>query len=308
MKWYYGLYPTDRIKIKNKYKYLSDFFPDINIMFSIWPLIYRCNHYLSKIKNDSFRHVFSIPNETEVIADSGAFGYHRLKNKCKLDWNLKIILKLYRYIKPNYAVHNDIPVNFLIKNRTRFIQKLLKKNIRNALEFIKCTKDEIFTPIGVAQGVMYEDYIRQIEELYSIGYKYIGIGGIAYLGLKRINLILSNIFRNDDIKRLKLKIHIFGVGKYDILKKYPIHSFDNTTPLNDSHRDKSGKRTYYYIINNMKNSFSKRSIFELQKINYKVQCKCPVCQILSEEIIYTGSALRNHSRAFHNAYTYNKMI
>ena len=81
MKWFYGLYPTDRIKLKGKYYYISNFFPEINIMFSIWPLLYRCSGYYKKIKRSSFRTLFSISDETEVIADSGAFGYHRSKMK-----------------------------------------------------------------------------------------------------------------------------------------------------------------------------------------------------------------------------------
>jgi len=194
MKWFYGLYPTDRLKIKNKYYYISDFFPHIKIMFSIWPLFSKCKSFLNKIQNYSFKVVFSIPKETEVIADSGAFGYYRSKNKYNISWNLQKILKIYDIIKPDFAVHNDIPVSFINENDPANINKLLQKNLENAKKFIKMVKNKDYSPIAVAQGTTENDYVNQIQALYHFGYNYIGIGGIAYLGAKRISSILSSIF------------------------------------------------------------------------------------------------------------------
>ena len=92
MKWFYGLYPTDRIKIQDNYYYISDFFPEINIIFSIWILLYRCKSYYSKIKQKPFREVFSINQKTEVMVDSGAFGFYRSKCKNNINWSLKEVL------------------------------------------------------------------------------------------------------------------------------------------------------------------------------------------------------------------------
>lgn len=304
MKWYYGLYPTDRIKIKNTYYYISDFFPNISILFSIWPIIHNCKYFYEKIKKKPFRQVFSIPNNTKIILDSGSFGYYRSKNKIDLELGLNKILKIYDLINPNYAVHNDIPLSFLKTQEDYNLKKLKAKNIDNAKEFLIKVRDCNYEPIGVAQGITESDYSNQVLELYQMGYNYIGIGGIAYLGIKRLNTILTSIFRTIKKEKLKIKVHIFGVGKLSLLKNYPIHSFDNTTPLNDSHRDKLGKRTYYYILDKEKKVFEKKSLIFLQKQNYKVNCDCPLCRILSNEILLTGSALRNHSRAFHNAFIY----
>lgn len=308
MKWFYGFYPTDRIKINNKYHYISDFFPQINILFSIWPIISSHQYFYRKIKIKSFRRVFSIPEKTEVIADSGSFSYYRLKNNFGIQWNLKSILKIYDAIKPNFAVHNDIPISFLKKIKDIDTKRILEKNLSNANCFLKSIQNKQYEPIGVAQGINEEDYINQILELYYLGYNYVGIGGIAYKGEKRIDSILTSIFQNIRIDKLKIKLHVFGVGRINILKKYKIYSFDNTSPLNDSHRDKIGKRTYYYLIDDKGKSFVKGSLFDLQKQNYRIKCNCPVCNILSEEILLTGSAYTNHSRAFHNAYIYNKCL
>lgn len=308
MKWFYGLYPTDRIKIDNKFYYISNFFPHIKILFSIWPLFSKCRSYWTKIQKSSFKEVFSIPNETEVIADSGAFGYYRSKNQINKLWDLKTILKIYDVINPNFGVHNDIPVSFLNRKKIEDNNKLLLKNLDNAKKFIKLIKKKNYFPIAVAQGKTESDYVNQIQELYHFGYNYIGIGGIAYLGSKHINSILSSVFLKADIRKLDLKIHIFGVGRYNILRKYPIHSFDNTSPLNDSHRDKIGKRTYYYTIDKKRNTIIKRSLIELQQSNFKIDCKCIICQKIGNDILLTGKAYRNHSRAFHNAFIYNKII
>lgn len=308
MKWFYGLYPTDRIKIKNDYYYISNFFPKINILFSIWPILSNCRYFFNKIKNASFRGVFSISKNTEVIADSGAFGYYRLKDKSKINLNLNSILRTYDIIKPDYAVHNDIPISFLGKGSNFDKNKLLKKNLSNARVFLKKYRIQGSKLVGVAQGISNEDYKEQIMELYHIGYNYIGIGGIAFLGGKRINSILRNIFQNIEINKLKINLHIFGVGRLFILKQFKIYSFDNTTPLNDSHRDKFGKRTYYYIFDKSENSYKKESLSKLRNQKYQVICTCPVCKILQNEILLTGSAFRNHSRAFHNANIYQKVV
>lgn len=308
MKWFYGLYPTDRIKIKNKYYYISNFFPKINILFSVWPIIFRCKSYYTKIQKASFREVFSIPHDTEVIADSGSFGYFRSKGKINVDWNLQKIVKLYDLIKPNFAVHNDIPISLIKRKDSLTANKSLHKNLINAKDFKKICKNKEFKLIGVAQGVLLEDYINQILDLYYLGYDYIGLGGIAYLGAKKIDSILSLIFKNIEIGKLKIKLHIFGVGRITILRNYQIYSFDNTTPLNDSHRDKSGKRTYYYILENNDHCIKRNSLYCLNKSNFKVTCICPVCRIIGDEILMMGSAYRNHSRAFHNAFIYQKCL
>lgn len=73
MKWFYGLHPTDRIIFNNKSCFISDFFPHINILFSIWPIIYNHQYLYRKIKSKSFRKYFSINDNTELMADSGSF-------------------------------------------------------------------------------------------------------------------------------------------------------------------------------------------------------------------------------------------
>lgn len=308
MKWFYGLYPTDRIKINNKYYYISNFFPKINILFSVWPIISRCKSYYTKIKEASFREVFSIPHDTEVIADSGSFSYFRSKVKINFEWNLQKIVKIYDLIKPNYAVHNDIPISLIKRKDSLIINKSLNKNLVNAKNFKKVCKNKEYNLIGVAQGVSLEDYVNQILDLYYLGYNYIGLGGIAYSGVKKIDSILSLISKNNEIGKLKIKLHIFGVGRITLLKKYQIYSFDNTSPLIDSHRDGAGKRTYYYIFDEIEKVIKKNSLIDLQKKKYNVTCKCPVCVMLSNDILLTGSAFTNHSRAFHNAHIYQKAI
>ncbi|MEJ2248658.1 MAG: hypothetical protein P8Y97_03240 [Candidatus Lokiarchaeota archaeon] len=258
-----------------KYYYISDFFPQINIMFSIWPIITNNSYIYKKIKNQSFRKYFTIPKKTEVMVDSGSFSYYRLKNKNIKEIKLNEILKTYEIICPNYAVHNDIPVSFLQTKIDK--EKLLNKNLINAKQFINKINLNKYIPIGVAQGITKEDYLKQILELYFLGYDYIGIGGIAYLSEVKINSILSYIFQNLNLKKIGIKIHIFGVGRFNILKRFPINSFDCSTPLNDSHRDKVGKRTYYYILNNDSKDIIKKSIRSFQKHSYNIKCYCTLC-------------------------------
>ena len=69
MKWFFGLNPGDKVKIKDNYYYISDFFPSINILFNILYII-KENKLYNKIKSKGFKREFSI-KENLVMADSG---------------------------------------------------------------------------------------------------------------------------------------------------------------------------------------------------------------------------------------------
>lgn len=306
MKWFYGLYPTDRIKIKGKYYYITNFLPKLNILFSIWPFISNCRFIYNKLKDKPFKTIFNISRNSEIIADSGSFSFYRLKNRNNMKLTLSKLIEIYDSIKPNFAVHNDIPIKYFKLSKNIIKKKLLKKNLINAKLFLNKTNNKNYKPIGVAQGITGKDYISQILDLYSFGFDYIGIGGMAYLGSNSLNEILISISEKIKFDKLKIRLHIFGVGRLEVLKNFKIYSFDNTTPLNDSHRDKQGKRTYYYFLDKMNSKIIKKPLYTLQNQKFKVICTCPLCKLISNEILKTGSALRNHSRAFHNAFIYQK--
>ena len=114
-------------------------------------------------------------------------------------------MKVYEVINPDFGVHNDVPVSFLKNIKNYNVKKLFEKNLFNAKHFLKRTQNKQFKPIGVAQGITENDYINQILQLYHMGYNYIGIGGIAYRGKKRIYSILLAIYENFRIEKIKNK-------------------------------------------------------------------------------------------------------
>ena len=300
MKWFFGLYPGDKVKIKGSYYYISDFFPEINILFNIYYILKK-NKLYKEIENYSFDKIFSIKNN-KVMADSGSFIYYRKNIKPP---RIDTLIRRYRLINPDYAVHNDIPISFLKKNIKS--STLLKKNLTNAKEFLMRSKNENYIPIGVAQGFNKHTYLKQIKELYYLGFEVIGIGGIA----KKSNSLIKEYleFVKDFVKKNKIKIHIFGVGRFDPLKNIPIYSFDNTSPVQDAHRDSIGKVSYYYWITNKK-SIKKLSLFDINNglIEFNEKCCCEMCEIFQDEIFQTGKAPRNRARSYHNAYIYQKCL
>jgi len=300
MKWFFGLYPGDKVKINGTYFYISDFFPDINILFNVFYILKK-NKLYNKIISQGFRNVFSIKDNL-ILVDSGSYIYYR--------YNLSIpsvdkIIQRYRLINPEYVVHNDIPVGFLNDkaNKNRFLQK----NLSNAKIFSRKTKNENYQKIGVAQGTTKEEYLEQIKELFHMDYEIIGIGGIARKSTIRIREYLDYI--KSYVEKNKIKLHIFGVGRFDAIKNMPIYSFDNTSPVQDAHRDSNGLRTYYYHLNG-KMEIIKLSLLDIEKGTIKVEdkCTCEMCKIFQEKIFQTGKAPRNRARSYHNALMYQKSV
>jgi len=299
--WYYGLHPTDGIQISGRYYHINYFFPKINVLFNIMYLVKK-NSLYQKVSENSFRNYFSLEDNL-LLCDSGSFVYYR-KNKDPPP--LLTLIDRYDLVQPDFVVHNDIPVSFFVTDYTKK-EKFLKKNIENAKTFLIATKNKEYLPIGVAQGLTRNDYYQQIKQLYHLGYDYIGIGGIAKKGTKFIRLLLESVSRLT--LELKIKLHIFGVGRFKILNGLPIHSFDNTIPLQDAHRDSIGKVSYFYIINKRK-ILEKIPLIKIanEKLESEIECFCPVCEIFGEEIYLTGKAPRNRARAVHNASVYDYYV
>lgn len=301
MKWFFGLYPGDRVLINGSYHYISEFFPKINILFNSKYLIKK-NSLYKKVEELGFRELFSI-YEADLFLDSGSYFYYRYN---ELPPKISTLIKRYDFVNPDYVAHNDIPVAFL-NTQNHNIKKLLRKNLWNAVDFLKITRDRDYISVGIAQGINEIDYLRQIKELYHIGYNYIGIGGIARKSTKVIRKFLSYV--SDFVKKNKIKLHLFGIGRLDIIKDAPIYSFDNTSPVQDAHRDSIGKVSYYYWLTNKK-SIKKLSLFDINNglIEFNENCYCDMCEIFQEEIFQTGKAPRNRARSYHNAYIYQKCL
>jgi len=105
-----------------------------------------------------------------------------------------------------------------------------------------------FHPIGVVQGWSPGSMHEATRQLIAIGYDYIAIGGLVPLNALEIHAALEAVV--DAIKGRNVKIHLLGFAKADSLSefvKYPIASFDTTSPLIRAFKDNT--KNYYELKN-----------------------------------------------------------
>jgi hypothetical protein len=102
-----------------------------------------------------------------------------------------------------------------------------------------------FVPVGVAQGWSPASYADSTRKLQSMGYEYIGVGGLVPLKTEEILAVLHAI---NPVRRAKTKLHLFGVNRCEHLaefERYGVVSFDSTSPLLQAF--KHDRENYYTL-------------------------------------------------------------
>jgi hypothetical protein len=101
-----------------------------------------------------------------------------------------------------------------------------------------------FTPVGVAQGWSPESYASAVNELQSIGYRYIALGGLVPLKTSAILDVLQCVQRQ---LRECTKLHLLGVTRVEqasTFASFGVVSFDTTSPLRQAFKDQT--QNYYW--------------------------------------------------------------
>ena len=111
--------------------------------------------------------------------------------------------------------------------------------LRLAEEFLVCcaTHGVSFQPIGVAQGWSPESYREASRQLMTMGYDYIGIGGMVPLSTSQIHRVLEAV---REAVPHEIRLHLFGftkANKTGEFMKYGIESFDSTSPMIRAFKD-----------------------------------------------------------------------
>jgi hypothetical protein len=109
----------------------------------------------------------TIRKQTLKMVDSGIFG----KNGCHLEYS--DLFTAYHRMSADYGIMIDV-----MRDRTATI-----KSARRAISEYR-NNDRRFKLVGVAQGETTEEYFRCYEQLLSLGYDHIAIGGLLQ---KRVN-------------------------------------------------------------------------------------------------------------------------
>ncbi len=164
----------------------------------------------------------------DIFGDCGAYSYSNLK---KPPITTDEILEFYNKMDVNRGVSID---HLCLKQYKS--DWVYRKNItmKNAVEFFEKWREGNynFIPVGAAQGWDKESYRDSIKNLLEIGYRHIAIGGLVRSTREDIISLLE--YSQDLIKKYKPDIHLFGVGRLNIigdLIKLGVSSIDSASAL-----------------------------------------------------------------------------
>jgi hypothetical protein len=180
---------------------------------------------IEKIGIDKFLR-FPKPN---IMGDCGAFGYIAEEVP---PYSTDNVLNFYDQLHFNYGVSVDhLIVGDFAQPGIR--EKRYELTIKNAEEFLKKHRERgySFTPIGAVQGWSPETYAEAAKELISMGYEYIGLGGLVRSQNKVIYEILKAVRPH---LTEKVRMHLFGIARTDAIEAFHhlgVTSIDSASPL-----------------------------------------------------------------------------
>ncbi len=201
----------------------------------------------------NIREYLRLPKQYSIMGDCGAFTYINEKNPII---SVEKAVYYYESLGFDYGISVDhiCSDTIVLKDKSQidnfsFIKAIQQKNgkiklilseeereyrrrlsIENAYKFLKLSKNKSFIPVGAVQGYSIETYIDSAKQLINQGYEYLAFGGLAPRKTEFISKLLDKI--NKEIDTTKIKIHILGVLREELLekmKKYNIYSFDSAS-------------------------------------------------------------------------------
>lgn len=180
----------------------------------------------------------------EVMGDCGAFGYVSEEIPPAF-YNVQNVCNIYEGLGFDYGVSVDhLVVEHIMIQDGKIGRKVRKKltiaekkkriqiSLENAQKFYDYHRSTgfRFCPIGSAQGYNLKTYVDSVDSLVSMGYDYIGIGGLIQYKSPFILEILEAV---QTVVKNRC-IHLFGVLRPDCLedfKRLGVTSFDSASFL-----------------------------------------------------------------------------
>lgn len=192
--------------------------------------------------------------ELKTMGDCGAFSYVREERppftvrevidfyvQCRFDFGLSVdhvILAFQAELDDALPGLAEVPAEW---------RKRQKITLELAEEFLRLHGDLgcAFTPVGVAQGWSPASYATAVEELQTLGYRYVALGGMVPLKTPEI---LACLRRIELVRRPETQIHLLGVTRIEQVHEFRglgVVSFDSTSPLRQAFKD---DRDNYYTM------------------------------------------------------------
>jgi len=168
-----------------------------------------------------------VPREFPIMGDCGAFGYI---NEKVPPYSTEEILDYYTRLDFDYGVSID----HLIVTATESEKKArYELTIDNAADFLKTHRKAKlpWTPIGAVQGWDAKSYAAAARKCVTMGYEYIGLGGLVRSSTKDI---LEVLHRVHSVVPAKVKIHLFGLARLASMRAFAdlgVRSVDSASLL-----------------------------------------------------------------------------
>jgi len=254
---------------------------------------------MRKIEEKGAHEVLEIPKNIPFMLDSGAYQYIGPEWE-ELPITPEEILEIYRKLKVDIGVHLDWPIVKGLSKKQ--INKRYKTTIENAEITYELMQKERYNGlqiIAVTQGDSPSMYRKCAERFIELGYKFIGIGGLALLSRFCTNYdeIFARIKAVTNVaKHYKdVKVHLFGIGNINILSNVlgdGIISFDNATPTMAAIKgDLILFNPRYRRFNIIKNP---------ERADNEIPCGCVACNKYGKKLLKRGKREWNFARAVHN--------
>lgn len=168
-----------------------------------------------------------VPREFPIMGDCGAFGYiHEQVPPYTTDE----ILDYYTRLDFDYGVSLDHLIVTATEAQKRERYEL---TIHNAEEFLREHRKRglSWTPIGAVQGWDPQSYAKAAEQYVTMGYQYIGLGGLVRTSTPEIMRVLDEVHR---VVPDSVSIHLFGISRLRAMTEFSargVRSVDSASLL-----------------------------------------------------------------------------
>lgn len=187
---------------------------------------------------------FRLPRSYETIGDCGAFSYVKEEQP---PYTVEDVAEFYTNSGMTYGIamdhiifdyeNDDVKTPKVVDERLTECLRRKELNLENASKFLKVSENEPFMPYGVAHGWNPTSYAESVNELQTMGYSRIALGGMIPLKTKDILDILKRV---ETVRNKTTQLHLLGINRLEYITefyKYGVTSFDSTSPLMQGLKD-----------------------------------------------------------------------
>jgi hypothetical protein len=195
----------------------------------------------SRLYRYGARDFFRLPDGMQTLGDCGAFNY---VNEPEPPYSVAEVADFYQGVGFEAGVSVDHVVLAydkrldLANGREDWRERRLI-TLRYAEDFLdECLRrGSPFEPVGAAQGWDPTSYADSVEQLQSMGYTRIAMGGMVPL---KTTDILASLEAVDAVRKPNVELHLLGISRLEAMPRftdYGVTSFDSTAPFRQAFMD-----------------------------------------------------------------------